>query len=132
MEPTYPEHKKLANFFGQLAAQNTVALNPTVLHETYHVLVFYLQWQPQEAADRLSLLLKHPHIQFFNQTKQTTQTALKLAAKHNLCGRDALIIANYLTNKVPTIYTHDKTLLNIEKGTWRDSQIMFEDPLKDE
>jgi predicted nucleic acid-binding protein len=130
MDPSYPEHKSLVNFFEQLSPQNLVALNPTVIHETYHTLVFYLQWQPQEATQRLTLLLKHPHTRFFNQTKQPTQTALNLATKHNLGGRDALIIANYLTNKIPTIYTHDKTLLNIQKGNWKDKQITFEDPLK--
>jgi predicted nucleic acid-binding protein len=132
LDPAYPEHKSLADLFKQLSPQNTVALNPTVLHETYHVLVFYLQWQPQEAAQKLSLLLKHPYIYFYNQTKQTTQIALQLAVKHALGGRDALIIANYLANKTPTIYTHDQTLLKIQNITWKQSTITFQDPLQDQ
>jgi predicted nucleic acid-binding protein len=41
--------------------------------------------------------------------------ALNLSVKHDLGRRDALIIANYLTNEVPTFYTHDRELLKLQK-----------------
>jgi hypothetical protein len=73
--------------------------------------VLSLQWFQKEAAARLSmLLLKHLYLEFFNQTKKTVQIALNLVVKHNLGGRDALIIANFIANKIPTINTHDKEL----------------------
>jgi predicted nucleic acid-binding protein len=129
LDPAYPEHKSLSNLLVGLSSENMVALNPTVIHEVYHVLVFYLQWLPEEAAKRLSLLLKHPYVEFFNQTKKTTQIALNLSVKHNLGGRDALIIANFLANKISTVYTHDHKLLELQKIAWRNFCVTFKDPL---
>jgi len=40
LDPAYPEHKKLKNLLTNLSQENVVAINPTVLHETYHTLVF--------------------------------------------------------------------------------------------
>ena len=129
LDPAFPEHKNLQNLLLDLSPENHIAINPTVLHETYHALVFRLQWTPEEAAQRLSLLLKHPYIEFFNQTKQTSIVALHLSVKHELGGRDALIIANFLTNKIQTIFTHDKELLALQKVSWKTSHVAFKDPL---
>ena len=129
LDPAYTEHKTIGNLLIDLSSENTIALNPTVLHEAYHVLVFYLEWLPQEAAKKLSLLLKHPYIEFYNQTKKTSQIALSLATQHNLGGRDALIIANFLSNKIPTILTHDQELLSLQKIFWKNFHVTFKDPL---
>jgi predicted nucleic acid-binding protein len=129
MDPAYPEHKRVSGLLRDVSPDSVVAVNPTVVHEAYHVLVFYLEWFPQEAAERLSMLLRHPHVQFFNQTRKTTQIALNLSVKHGLGGRDALIIANYLANKVPVVYTHDNELLKLKRITWKNSHITFQDPL---
>jgi len=129
LDPAYPEHNSLSRLLVDLSSENFVALNPTVVHEAYHVLVFYSEWFPEEAARRLSMLLKHPYVEFFNQTKKTTQIALNLSVKHNLGGRDALITANFLANKIPTIYTHDQELLKLKKLPWKNSSVSFKDPL---
>ena len=129
LDPAYPEHDNVKDLLASLSPENTIALNPTILHETYHTLVFSLQWFPEEAAKKLSMLLKHPYIEFFNQTKKTVQIALNLSVKHNLGGRDALIVANFLTNKVPTVYTHDKELLTLQRLSWRSSHLAFKDPI---
>lgn len=129
LDPAFPEHSKLSRLLIDLSPESIVALNPTVLHETYHVLVFYLKWVPEEAAKRLSMLLKHPYVEFFNQTKKISRIAINLSVRHNLGGRDALIIANFLANKVPTVYTHDRELLKLQKISWRKSSLTFKDPL---
>jgi predicted nucleic acid-binding protein len=129
LDPAYPEHEKLKNLLTTLSPENTVALNPTILHETYHTLVFNLKWLPAEAARKLSMLLKHPYIEFFNQTKKTTQIALNLSVKYDLGGRDALITANFIANKIPTILTHDQELLTQQKISWKNTHITFKDPL---
>ena len=115
LEPVYPEHERVKDLLISLSSENIVALNPTVLHEVYHTLVFYSEWTPEEAARRLTALLRHPYIKFFNQTQKTSLIALNLSVKHNLDGRDALIIANFLANKISLMYTHDKPLLKIRK-----------------
>ena len=132
LEPAYPEHGSLKNLLLNLSSDNTVALNPTVIHETYHVLVFHLQWFPEEAARRLSMLLKHPYVKFFNQTRVISQIALNLAVKHNIGGRDALIAANFLANKAPTMYTHDQQLLKLQKISLKNHSLTFRDPLEKE
>ncbi len=129
LEQTYPEHERVKDLLSSLSSENIVALNPTVLHEAYHTLVFYLEWTPEEAARRLTALIRYPYIEFFNQTKKTTLIALNLSVKHNLDGRDALIIANFIANKIPLMYTHDKELLKIQKITWKNSNLTFKDPL---
>lgn len=129
LETAYPEHEKVKDLLITLSSERGVALNPTVLHEAYHTLVFYLEWTPEEAARRLAALLRHPYIEFFNQTQKTSLIALNLSVKHNLGGRDALIISNFLANKIPIMYTHDKELLKIQKITWKNTNLTFKDPL---
>jgi len=129
LDPAYPEHEKIADLLTSTSPDNILALNSTVLHETYHTLVFYLQWLPPEAKERLTLLLNHPFVKFFNQTQKTSRVALNIAVKHNLDGRDALIISSFLTNKVPLMYTHDRTLLQLQKISWENINLGFKDPL---
>jgi predicted nucleic acid-binding protein len=75
------------------------------------------------------MLLKHPNIKFLNQTLKSTTIALNLSVKHGLGGRDALIIANFLANEVPLMYTHDSEILKIQKISWKTSNLTFKDPL---
>jgi predicted nucleic acid-binding protein len=129
LDKTYPEHQKLADLFLGLSPENKVALNPTTFHETYQTLVFGQKWVPEDASKTLRMLLKHPFIEFFNQTRLTCTISLSLSIQHKLDGRDALIIANFLANSIPAIYTHDKELLKLKEITWRTRKIDFKDPL---
>jgi predicted nucleic acid-binding protein len=129
LDPAYPEHEKLKNLLLDLSMEDTVAINPTTLHETYHTLVSGQKWVPSEARRRLRMLLAHPFVEFFSQTKRISVIALNLSVQHRLGGRDALIIANFLANKVPTIYTHDQQLLTLPKLSLRDFHLTIEDPL---
>ncbi|KPV63596.1 MAG: hypothetical protein AOA66_0728 [Candidatus Bathyarchaeota archaeon BA2] len=40
LDPAFPEHGKLKDLLLNLSSDNRVAINPTILHETYHTLVF--------------------------------------------------------------------------------------------
>ena len=44
LDDAYPEHEKLKNLLLDLSPENKVAVNPTVIHEAYHVLVFTQKW----------------------------------------------------------------------------------------
>jgi len=131
LDPAYPEHEKLKNLLIALSQENSVAINPTTLHETYHTLVFGQKWVPNEARKRLKMLLKHPYIEFFSQTKKTSIIALDLSVQHKLGGRESLIIANFIANKVSTIYTHDQELLTLQKLSWKNFHLTFKDPLSE-
>jgi hypothetical protein len=56
-----------------------VALNSTLIHETYDAPVFKLKWEPAEVADVLSEVLDDTDILFLNQTGETTRTGIQLA-----------------------------------------------------
>ena len=129
LDPAYPEHAKVKHLLTTLSPENQIAINPTVLHEAYHTLVYYLEWTSEEAARRLSAMLRHPFIEFYNQTQKTSLIALNLSVKHNLDGRDALIVADYIANKTQIIYTHDKELLKLQRITWKNNNLAFKDPL---
>jgi predicted nucleic acid-binding protein len=129
LDEAYPENEKLGNLFLNLSPENKVALNPTTIHEAYHVLVFGQKWLPEDAAKELRMLLKHPYTEFFNQTRKNSTIALSLSVQHMLGGRDALIIANFIANKIPVIYTHDRELLKLQKITWKNANLTFKDPL---
>jgi predicted nucleic acid-binding protein len=129
LDDAYPEHGKMAGLLLDLSAENKVALNPTTIHEAYHALVYSQKWFPEEAADALKILLKNPYTEFFNQTRAISAIALNLCVKHKLGGRDALIMANFLANKTPIMYTHDRVLLKLRRVTWKNNTLAFKDPL---
>jgi len=129
LDPAFPEHGKMKDLLLNLSPDNKVAINPTILHETYHTLVFGQKWLPSEAGKRLQMLMRHPFVDFFNQTRRTCIIGLNLAVKHKLGGRDALIIANFIANKVSTIYTHDQDLLALGRVSWKRLHLKFIDPL---
>ena len=129
LDEAYPENEKLGRVFLNLSPENKVAINPTTLHEAYHVLVFSQKWLPEDAAKEIKMLLKHPYAEFFNQTRKTSTIALNLSVKHKLGGRDSLIVANFLANKTPIMYTHDQELLKLQKITWKNTNLTYKDPL---
>jgi predicted nucleic acid-binding protein len=131
LDPAYPEHAETKDLLLDLSPEKTVAINPTILHETYHTLVYGQKFTAAEAQRRLKLILRHPYIEFYNQTKRTCNIGLDMAARHGLGGRDALIIANYIGNKVPVILTHDSRLLHLKRVSWRTASIEMRDPLED-
>ena len=131
LDPAYPEHEKVKDLLLNLSPEKRIAINPTILHESYHTLVFGQKWVPKEAKRRLKMLLKHPYIEFFSQTKRTCIIALNLATEYKLGGRDALIIANFILNKIPTVYTHDQEILPLKKVSWKNFQLKFKDPLQE-
>lgn len=55
--------------------------------------------------------------------------ALNLSTKYELDGRDALVVANFLANKITVLYTHDKALFSLQKITWKNTYLTFKDPI---
>ena len=130
LDPAYSENLRARKILLGLSSQRPIAINPTVIHETYHTLVFGQKWLPETAKERLQLILAHPHVQFHNQTMQASNVALNLAVRYSLGGRDSLIIANSIVNKVPKLLTHDSELTRMRSVSWRDRTMKFEDPIR--
>ncbi|OLE91973.1 MAG: hypothetical protein AUF79_01185 [Crenarchaeota archaeon 13_1_20CM_2_51_8] len=128
LDPAFPENQRCKEILLELSAELKIALNPMVLHEAYHVLVFDQEWDPNDARHRLVSLLNHPYVEFYNQSKRISIMALDLAVRHKLGGRDSLILANLMANNVPVFYTHDKDLVELKQISDKRFAIKLEDP----
>lgn len=104
----HPKHSDV----GWLSEVNHV-VNPTIIHETYHTLVFKRKWPSSDTRRILIDYVKNSiHV---GQTVRTTKLGLLLADKHGLGGRDALILASFLASIKPVVnacVTFDEQLLN--------------------
>ena len=106
--PDHPDHEKT----NRLRRKEYQAVNPTVIHETYHTCVFKLRREPQATVrtvlDYLNFSLCIP------LDSTTVRLGLKLGSEFSLGGRDALILASYISSKqVSTFVTLDSSLLVI-------------------
>lgn len=106
----HPQHSKVSSL-----ASRRIALNPTVVHESYHTLVFKMKWPSNEAAEVLREMLGDNHVLFLNQTKDTTKTGLKFAERYGLGGRDALILASFTNPSISEFVTFDKELIRLRR-----------------
>ena len=110
LDKDHPQHRKVRSL-----ARRRVALNPTVLHETYHTLVFKMKWGRDEASKTLLEILDDTEVLFLNQTKETTRTGLRFAEQYAIGGRDALILASFLSPSIVEFRTFDKELIRLGK-----------------
>ena len=83
LDPAYPEHTKARDLLERLSQQSqSVAINPTVIHETYHTLA-YAQKMPREVvSQRLLLLMRQKFVKFLNQTKSISRNAIYLGDRY--------------------------------------------------
>ena len=127
LDPTFPEHSEATR---AILSSHKWALNATVVHECYHVLVFRRKISPIDSKLKLAEFLKDPRTSFLNLTKSTSLFALDLATKTKLGGRDSLIIGCYLHNNVPEIYSHDEELVKVGKIGIKGKHTRITDPIK--
>jgi predicted nucleic acid-binding protein len=107
--PEHPDHERT-----RALARESHAVNSTVLHETYHACVFKLRRSP---ADTVKALLDYMDLATCLPIGPAiVERGLKLALKHSLGGRDALVLASYLSsNGVKGFVTMDKSLLSLKE-----------------
>jgi len=130
LDPAFQENLVCRRILLAASAEKKLGVNPTVVHETYHTLVFHQKWSPSEARQRILTLLQHPYLEFYSQTRRISVIGLDLARRLNLGGRDSLILANYVANEVPVLYSHDDILTRLQKVSWKTFIIRIEDPLR--
>jgi predicted nucleic acid-binding protein len=129
MDPAFGEHKKAALIFKRSSSDFLIAINPTVIHETYHTLVFKQKWTRLDASHKLLSLIHQKNVVFLNQTKSISRNAVYLANKYELGGRDSLILSNYLLNKVSELYTHERSILKLQKIEMEGRELRLTDPV---
>ena len=91
------------------------AINPTIIHEAYHTLVYKQKWRSEDAKRVLSDYIDLDTAMFLEQTMSITKLGLRLGVKYELGGRDALILANFLLNSIEKMITFDKKMLGVGK-----------------
>ena len=96
-----------------LVTNQYVAVNPTVIHEAYHTLVYKQKWKAEKAKNTLSDYIDLDTILFLDQKKEITKLGLEIGAKYRLGGRDSLILANFISNSIERMITFDKEVLDV-------------------
>ncbi|MEM3172205.1 MAG: PIN domain-containing protein, partial [Candidatus Nitrosotenuis sp.] len=90
------------------------AINPTIIHETYHTCVFKLKAEPWDTRNLLLQYMRRAL--FLDTTYGTVALGLKIALDHGIGGRDSLILASYLmSGRISRLVTLDRALLEIGK-----------------
>ena len=110
LDADHPNHNET-----RILSKRKIALNPTVIHEAYHTLVYKMKWEEEEASEILKAAAMDENNLFINQSIKTTTTGLDIASENHLGGRDALIVANFLSGRVHECRTLDGKLLEIAK-----------------
>ncbi len=107
--PDHPDHELTKPLAGKRHA-----VNPIVLHETYHTCVFKLR---RKADETVAALLDYMNFSLcLTMNSGTAELGLKLALKHSLGGRDALILASHAFSKqVNKFVTMDGSLLSVKR-----------------
>ena len=126
LDPTFPEHDKAKS---AILSSDGWAVNATVIHETYHTLVFRRKISSIDSKRKIVEFLEERRTSFINLTKSISLFALDLAAKTNLGGRDSLIIGCYLHNRVPELYSHDEDLVKLRKVSMKGKTLRITDPI---
>ena len=127
LDPTFPEHEKAKR---AVLSSSGCAVNATVIHETYHSLVFRRKMSSIDSKRKIAGFLGDKRILFINSTRTVSTFALDLAVRSNLGGRDSLIIGCYLCNKIPEVYSHDEDLVKLEKVSMKGNTIRITDPIR--
>lgn len=127
LDPTFPEHDQAKK---AILTSEGWAVNATVLHETYHTLVFRRKISPTDSRRKIVEFLRDHRTLFINLTKTVTLFALDLATRMSLGGRDSLIVGCYLYNRIPEIYSHDEDLLKLSEVSMKGRDLRITDPIR--
>jgi predicted nucleic acid-binding protein len=126
LDPTTDEHVKARD---SILSTRAWAINPTVVHEVFHTLVFKRGMSPGDARLKVRALVRDKRTIFLNLTKTISLYSLDMGPEFNLGGRDSLIVGCYMRNGMETMLTHDKELLKHKKLRFKAREIAFVDPL---
>src|SRR3972149_3583640 len=111
LDREHPQHNKVA-----FLSSRRVALNPTVVHETYHTLVFKMKWASDDASEALMEMLEDTSILFVNQTRDTTKIGLRFAERYALIGSDLFILSTFHNPSIVLLTIDNKKQFLRSKG----------------
>jgi len=84
-----------------------VSIPSVVFMESFHALVKAYRFKGLEVKKRLIALIDSKNINVLVISTSSILLAFEIAEKYNTGGRDSLIAASLLENKIQEIYSHD-------------------------
>ncbi len=84
-----------------------VSIPSIVFMESFHALVKAFKYKEAEVKKRLIAIIDSKNINVLNISTSSILFAFEIAEKYETGGRDSLIAASLLENKIQEIYSHD-------------------------
>ena len=104
-----PEHLPCKDLLISIVnGKEIVSIPSIVFMECFHALVKAFNYKEVEVKKRLIAIIDSKNINVLDISTSSILLAFEIAEKYNTGGRDSLIAASLLENKVQEIYSHDK------------------------
>ncbi|MFX1305153.1 MAG: type II toxin-antitoxin system VapC family toxin [Promethearchaeota archaeon] len=103
-----PEHLPCKNLLINIVKGNELVSIPSlVFMECFHALVKAFKYKEVEVKKRLIAIIDSKNINVLDISTSSILFAFEIAEKYGTGGRDSLIAASLLENKIQDIYSHD-------------------------
>lgn len=126
MDPSVQEHVKAKR---TILSLEEWAINPTVIHEVYHALVYKRRMRPEDVKTKIRTLIQDRRTRFLNLNRTVSLYSLDLAVQYGIGGRDALITGCYMHYGIEKLLTHNNDLLKLKSINFKGRTIQFTDPI---
>jgi predicted nucleic acid-binding protein len=103
-----PEHLPCKQLLINIVnGKELVSIPSIIFMECFHALVNSFKYKEAEVKKRLSAIIDSININVLDITTSSILFAFEIAEKYKTGGRDSLIAASLLENKIQEIYSHD-------------------------
>ena len=110
-----PEHLPCKGLLVNIVNGNELVSIPSIVFmECFHALVKAFKYKEVEVKKRLIAIIDSKNINVLDISTSSILFAFEIAEKYRTGGRDSLIAASLLVNKIKEIYSHDSDFDKIE------------------
>lgn len=103
-----PEHPPCKELLINIVNGNELVSIPSIVFmESFHALVKAFNFKETEVKKRLTAIIDSVNINVLDISTSSILLAFEIAEKYGTGGRDSLIAASLLENKIQEIYSHD-------------------------
>ena len=116
-----PEHLTCKELLINIVNGNELVSIPSIVFmECFHALVKAFNYKEVEVKKRLIAIIDSKNINVLDISTSSILFAFEIAEKYKTGGRDSLIAASLLENKIQEIYSHDSDFDKIKLLKWID------------
>ncbi len=103
-----PEHLPCKELLiGIINGKELIGIPSIVFMECFHALVKAFKYKEVEVKKRLVAIIDSRNVNVFDISTSSILFAFEIAEKYRTGGRDSLIAASLLENKIQELYSHD-------------------------